>query len=355
MVKALTTQIEKAKPSFVTRNVNLKDARHAIYNHTPTTGDLCLARVDKIGLHQRLELPTGRRSRLFIGDELILAYGDRYATGQFESKVPLSLEQSSLVASGGIISGLLSRHSSSKQPTKVTPLCILAKDEFTPINLVNYKNPRLDYNSFTLKSLHTSLIVGSGMNAGKTTTLSYYIRAIKKAGLSVAALKITGTGSGGDLWYYKDAGADIAMDFTDVGYSTTANFEINTLMEITHSLYNYASASANVVLIELADGILQSETKKIIANPEFQKLIDATIFATGDSMAAISGINILEELNYNVKAISGAVTASHLARVEVEKSTGIKTIGINDFENDDEILTNIFSTNTHTEKFTANA
>lgn len=72
----------------------------------PHAGDLVLARVVKIGQHPRIELPDGRRSHLYIGDEVIVCYGARYAPDQFESHVPKEMGPCDLVAAGGLASRL---------------------------------------------------------------------------------------------------------------------------------------------------------------------------------------------------------------------------------------------------------
>ncbi|NIU09062.1 MAG: DUF1611 domain-containing protein, partial [Phycisphaerae bacterium] len=57
----------------------------------PRAGDLILARVDSLGHHKGLQLVCGRRRNMFVGDEIVVAYGNRYASSQFEAYVPDSL------------------------------------------------------------------------------------------------------------------------------------------------------------------------------------------------------------------------------------------------------------------------
>ena len=49
----------------------------------PRAGDVVLARVTEIGKHTRLESEVSRRQLLFPGQEILVAYGDRYAPDQF--------------------------------------------------------------------------------------------------------------------------------------------------------------------------------------------------------------------------------------------------------------------------------
>src|SRR5471032_1016918 len=80
-----------AKSAYTTRFVSrLIDADPHGYgllsgeHVVPHAGDVVLARVHKLGQHAAIQLPDGRRATLFEGDEILVAYGDRYAPDQFE-------------------------------------------------------------------------------------------------------------------------------------------------------------------------------------------------------------------------------------------------------------------------------
>ena len=81
-------RLAQAKRSFVTRRVDLSRARALIETVEPRAGDVVLARIDRLGQHGRIELVTGRRARMLPGDEVLLAYGARYAADQFHAIVP---------------------------------------------------------------------------------------------------------------------------------------------------------------------------------------------------------------------------------------------------------------------------
>src|SRR5690606_8350939 len=73
-------QLQAAKRGFTPRRVDLSLARGLLVDGVaPKAGDLVLARVEQIGHHARSELRDGRRSALYVGDEILLAYGARYA------------------------------------------------------------------------------------------------------------------------------------------------------------------------------------------------------------------------------------------------------------------------------------
>lgn len=335
-VKLSVKRLAVAKKSFVTRNSDLTTVKRMRDDLAPRAGDLCLARIERLCHHRRLEMGCGRRARLFIGDEIIVAFGNRYATDQFDSVVPDNLECCSLVAAGGIASMLRTRHSGTRVPTRIRPLGLLCDNDGEVLNLKNWAIK----NVATLKPVmpHLIVVVGSGMNAGKTTTVSSLVRTAKKANLDVGAIKITGTGAGGDLWFYKDSGADRTLDFTDAGYATTVGLSLDELLDVTRTLYREAGNQCDIVIAELADGLYQSETAALLGSPAFRDLIDSIVFATGDSMAAGAGVQHLADLGLTAAAVSGAVTASELARQEAEMAAGIPALSQDNFEHQENAL-----------------
>jgi hypothetical protein len=90
-------RLRRVKAAYTTRFVSRLMASGGGYGLlcgdavTPRAGDVVLARVEKIGQHPRIELPDGRRATLFTGDEVLVAYGNRYAPDQFEAEVPRDL------------------------------------------------------------------------------------------------------------------------------------------------------------------------------------------------------------------------------------------------------------------------
>ena len=95
-------RLARAKRAFTTRNVPASVLHSVTAAFTPRAGDLVLARVVEVGAHKQVELPTSRKATLFAGDEVILAYGNRYAPDQFEAYVPDDLDLCDLAAGGGI-------------------------------------------------------------------------------------------------------------------------------------------------------------------------------------------------------------------------------------------------------------
>lgn len=319
----LVQRIENAKRAFACRRVTLGQVRGLSLAGAPQSGDLVLATVTEVGHHARLESPDGRRVQLYVGDEILVAYGARYAPDQCEAVVPDNLGPCDLVASGGIAARTLARHSSMRRPTAITPIGLLTDAVGKPMNLRQFALAPL-----VRRPLARNLItvVGTSMNAGKTTAAANLIHGLAKSGLKVGACKITGTGSGGDLWSMVDAGAARTLDFTDVGFATTAGADLAELEQAAHTLISeLENSGVDIIVAEIADGLLQRETAALLTSP-FAARIDALLLAAADSMGALSGAEWLQARRLPLRAVSGLVTASPLGAREAQSGLSVEII-----------------------------
>lgn len=282
-----------------------------------------LARVDLIGHHAYLHMVNGRRRHLFAGDEIVVAYGNRYASSQFEALVPETLGPCHLVAGGGMAARVVSWHLSiAKGPTEITPIGMLADAGGERINLGHHAlepaAPQRDYRPTPIA------VVGTSMDSGKTQTAVHLVRGLIASGLSVGYAKVTGTGAGGDFWWLKDAGADPVLDFTDVGMASTYLAGPERIEEALVSLVGHvASHGVDAMILEIADGVLQRETAALLSSPKFSRLVGGVVLAAQDSMGAVAGVRWLRERSTPVLALSGVLTAAPLQIAEAREATGL--------------------------------
>jgi len=311
-------RIRNAKRSYTTRRANLSVARNLLAGRrSPLAGDLVLARVAKIGQHQRIELPCGRRSRLYEGDEIIVCYGSRYAPDQFEAYVPKDLGPCNLVAAGGVAAHVTSKHARMKTATAIVPIGLLADQFGKPLNLAQWGLVR---SAAKVKRPPILAVLGSSMNAGKTNCARQVVHGLKKLGVKVGATKVTGTGAGGDRWVMADAGADIVLDFTDAGVPSTFGLGNDAVLEIFDRLTGYLGDNdLDIIVLEVADGLLHGETADLVRSPEFKTACDGVVFAAGDALGASTGVHILRDWGLPAMAASGLFTSSQLAVREAEK------------------------------------
>lgn len=317
-------RLAAAKRAFTTRRMPRGCAAGLIGPAaTPNAGDVVLARVMETGQHDRLELPDGRRAVLFPGDEIIVAYGNRYAPDQFEAEVPSDLATCNLVAGGGIAARAVSWHSAMKPPTVIEPQGILADRDGIAVNVERWRLPRP--RTLVGRPLpYTLAVVGTSMNAGKTTVAANVIKGFAAGGRRVGAAKVTGTGAGKDMWLMQDAGAAPVVDFTDAGHASTYLIGPRSVERVFETLVGHlAAAGVDVIVLEVADGLYQRETTELMTTPLFAEVVDGLIFAAGDSMGAAAGVDWLRARGLPVMATGGVLTASPLAMREAARATGL--------------------------------
>lgn len=316
--KELVSRLLRAKAAYTTRHVDFWIVEDITRKFAPRSGDLVLAKVEKIGQHPRVELATGRRAALHVGDEIVVCYGNRYAPDQFEAFVPDDLGPCHLVAAGGIAAQMLSKHQRMQQPTIIRPIGLLADESGRPMNLADWALPKPGPAETESRPL-TIGVFGTMMNSGKTTCAQNLVLGLKRAGLRVGAVKVTGTGAGGDRWALVDAGADVVMDFTDVGVPSTFGLDGAAVQGVFTELMAHMTAhNVDAVVIEVADGLQQQETAVLANSDVFRRACHGVVFAAGDAFGAAGGVERLRSAGHAVIAASGILTCSPLAVRETE-------------------------------------
>jgi hypothetical protein len=228
---------------------------------------------------------------------------------------------------------MLSSHDDMQDPTQVIPLGLLADSEgvvtlrrCAPLQPSTAEPAR--WQAFRPSVI---AVLGTSMNAGKSTTVSSIVRGLTAAGYRVGAGKVTGTGAGGDSHMYKDAAATRVLDFTDFGFSSTYQLDSATVTALFTSLVDELAADEpDVIVLEIADGLLQPETSDLIADPWFRRIVDKVVFSAGDAMGAMTGLAELRRRSLDVAAVAGVLTASPLAMRETERVVDVPVASLID-------------------------
>ena len=317
-------RLAKTKMAFTTRRVHSADLR-AIDTEfeNPAPGDLVLARVEKIGQHTGLQLQNGRRAAIHTGDEIIVAFGERYAPDQFEAEVGVENGQCHLIAAGGLAGRVLCSHARMAPATVLAPVGLIANRDGRTVNLRDYALSPVSY----VGGLPVLAVLGTSMNAGKTTTAASLVRGLTLAGKRVGAAKVTGTGAGGDIWSFTDAGAHKVLDFTDAGHGSTYrvdNAEVEQVMQTV--LGHLVHAGCDAIVMEVADGIFQRETAELMRSRLFRTITQGVVFAAGDAVSAVAGAGMIAEAGLPVIGVSGVVTRSPLACREFEAAAKVPVL-----------------------------
>jgi hypothetical protein len=286
----------------------------------PQAGDLVAGQVVSIGRHTAIESRSSRRVGLFVGDVILGAYGNRYATDQYEGYVGPRSELFHLLSVGGVCGQVASKNDLMLEPPTLLRFVGSVLDEAG--EKINLRRFAMSAGALPKTRPTTIVVVGASMNSGKTTTVANAVRGLTHMGYRVAAAKLTGTACSKDTWLMKDAGALAIHDFSDCGHPSTYLASLDELKTVHRVLLAHlATLEPDVVLFEIADGLFQRETRALLTDPEFKGQVDHVLFAGVDSLSVECGARILESWGYHVAASSGLVSCSALGIKECEVAT----------------------------------
>jgi hypothetical protein len=289
----------------------------------PVAGDVALFKVSRIGENKALVTNSNKRMRIYVGDLIVGVFGNRYATDAFEGEVE-GIRNLSLLTASGMVGTLKSKHRSVGKPTRVSFIGFLQFITGQRINLKEIKFNKSQANS-RLKNL--ILIIGSGMNSGKTTTCSKVIKSFSKMGIKVAACKLTGSVSHRDQDEMTSAAAAYTIDFSDYGFPSTYKCDKQELIDLFNTMVaDIEKIDPDVTVMEIADGLLQRETSLLLSQPVIKKSTNGILLTADSAPSALYAVKYLRGRGYNIFAVSGAMTSSPLYIQEFQKNSDIPVI-----------------------------
>ncbi|MEI4233274.1 hypothetical protein [Roseovarius sp. D22-M7] len=323
-----------AKWAFTTRRVERSDVCGMSTNMAHAkSGDLILCEIIEIGQHKTIQLAERRVSASYPGDLVVLCLGDRYAPDQFLASAVIDDDLIDLVAGGGVAGRIDATHDFMDEPTRLKPLGLLTGAKGQVLNVADYALPAMPAN----ETVTVIGVFGASMNSGKTTAASSLAHGLMRAGYAVAGVKATGTGAFGDFNSFADAGVPV-LDFTDVGMATTFRMPLERIEAGFDTLVATAAARcAEVVVVEIADGVFQQETQAILNASRIRDRLDGILFAAPDALSAVGGVTVLEQKGLAPFAISGMVGCSPLATAEAAEATGLPILSREDLWSRDAI------------------
>ncbi|MGA2848892.1 MAG: hypothetical protein ABSE46_07855 [Terracidiphilus sp.] len=275
----------------------------------PAAGDAVVVQVERIGHHRHIETEWERRLRLYEGDRLVGIFGNRYATDVYEGRV-LDLRKLHLLTTSGLIGTVTCRNREVGRPTTVMFLGYLADSHGRRINT---KRIRLQPAPAQGRSPELVLVVGTGMSTGKTTVMRKILHAMATRGVRVAGCKLTGTASPRDLYEMKATGAVLATDFSDYGYPSTYGESLDDLIRVLDQMgLACGRAGAEIAMIEIADGLLQQETRMLLESDEVRRRVRGVVVAGSCSSSLLFATEYLQRVGHEVWAASGLITNSPL-------------------------------------------
>ena len=276
-------------------------------------GDVVVVRaLTDSATYNMLELPTGRLAKINPGDLLMGVLGRRRALKGFVGDVPPSLksgDQLHLLNMGGVIGYCTGHHSSLGDAINLEVIGLVCNDEGRVLNIADAALPSRTSLGETAPIV---MIAGTSMNSGKTYAATELIKQATRAGLKVAAAKLSGVACLRDTLNMADHGAVVTASFLDCGLPSTV--DVADLAPSAKAIIARLNESApDLIVIELGDGILGGySVETVFADSELLEATAAMVFCASDYVGAWGGIELLRQRGVGVDVISGSVTDSRM-------------------------------------------
>ena len=276
-------------------------------------GDVVVVRaVSDSATYNMLELPTGRLAKINPGDLLIGVLGRRRALKGFVGDVPPALttgDHLHLLNMGGVIGYCTGHHSSLGEAIRLEVIGLVCDETGRIQNIADAAlSPRVSLG----ETAPIVMIAGTSMNSGKTYAATELIKQATRAGLRVAAAKLSGVACLRDTLNMSDHGAVVTASFLDCGLPSTVDVE-DLAPSAKAIITRLNEANPDLIVIELGDGILGGySVETIFADVELREAMVALVFCASDYVGAWGGIELLRQRGVEVDVISGSVTDSNM-------------------------------------------
>jgi hypothetical protein len=291
---------------------------------SPRAGDVIVVRaLTDSATYNMLELPTGRLAKINPGDVLIGVLGRRRALKGFVGDVPATVDagdQLHLLNMGGVIGSCTGHHSSLSDAIKVEVVGLAANEAGGILNIADAALPTVTSLGETAPLV---LIAGTCMNSGKTYAATELIKQATRAGMQVAAAKLSGIACLRDTLNMADHGAIATASFLDCGLPSTVDAgDLSPVAKAIIAKLN--QSSPDLIVIELGDGILGGySVESVFDDAELRAATAAIIFCASDYVGAWGGIELFRRRGITVDLIAGSVTDSQMGQDFVEKEFGV--------------------------------
>ena len=151
-------------------------------------------------------------------------------------------------------------------------------------------------------------LVGTSMDAGKTTAAAALVRALTRRGITVAAGKMTGVSLRRDVLMMQDCGARPVSIFTDFGVVTTNQ---SNAVPAAHGLIAHlAEARPDLIVLEMGDGLLGTYgVDALLSDSVIASSIRSIVLCAQDPVGAWGAQELLRsKYGMDADVVSGRVT-----------------------------------------------
>jgi hypothetical protein len=317
--------IEAEKIGSVTSNLRLPKTLAVTGARTKArAGDVVAVRaLTDSATYNQLELPTGRLAKINPGDVLVGALGSRRALKGFVGDVPAVVkagDELHLLNMGGVVGLCTGHHSSLSDAIKVEVLGLVC-DEAGRVR--NIGDDALQPRASLGESAPLIIIAGACMNSGKTFAATELIRQATRAGMRVAAAKLSGVACLRDTLNMADHGAVATASFLDCGLPSTVG--VGDLAPVAKAIIaRLNESSPDLIVVELGDGIIGGySVESVFDDAELRAATAAIIYCASDYVGAWGGCEWFARRGLAVDLIAGSVTDSPMGEEYVEREFNV--------------------------------
>jgi hypothetical protein len=299
-------------------------------SRSPRAGDVVVVRaLTDSATYNMLELPSGRLAKINPGDLLAGVLGQRRALKGFVGIVPETVDAGDelhLLNMGGVIGCCTGHHSSLGDAIKVEVIGLAIADEDGRIS--NIADAALPPRESLGDTAPLVMIAGTSMNSGKTLAATELIKRATRAGLRVAAGKLSGVACLRDTLNMGDHGAIATASFLDCGLPSTV--DVGNLAPIAKAIIAQLNECLpDLIIIEMGDGVLGGySVESIFDDAELREATAATVFCAADYVGAWGGIELLGRRGIKIDLVAGSVTDSLMGQEYVEREFGVPAANV---------------------------
>jgi hypothetical protein len=290
----------------------------------PRAGDVVVVRaLTDSATYNQLELPTGRLAKINPGDVLVGVLGSRRALKGFVGDVPESIkagDELHLLNMGGVIGCCTGHHSSLSDAIRVVVVGLVADEQGRVRNIADAALPlRAELGA----SAPLVLVAGACMNSGKTYAATELIKQATRAGLRVAAGKLSGVACLRDTLNMADHGATATASFLDCGLPSTVG--TGDLAPVAKAIIARLNECApDLIVIELGDGILGGySVESVFDDAELRAATAALVYCASDYVGAWGGVEWFARRGLTVDLIAGSVTDAQMGEDYIEQQFNV--------------------------------
>lgn len=304
------------KISSVVKNLNLPREIKISNEIKSESGSILAVKVINANTnYNNLETDSGRMlATLFQGDIIPVALGNRNAARGMCGVVPNSLrvgDRIEILNIAGVAGNCIDYNPSIGEPVRAIVLGSILDKNQKPMNLNQYDN-LLDKSTEFKCKIPLITVIGTGMDAGKTTIGMQIVQMLSSMGKKISIAKLTGVAALRDVCKMLDCGGNEGLSFLDAGLSSTCiddkQLVVKSAKRVINTLCN-SESKPDFLFIELGDGLYgKYGVKNILSDKEINPAIKLVIICANDIPGAIKLYEDCLKIGIKPDVLSGPVT-----------------------------------------------